>query len=144
MLCGAGLRGRDEHGGHQFNAGEVLRVARRSGHYHWQREIQGARVPLPALLPRHGDSGPARDHLHVDHEVRHRHQKGPVRQQCAFGWNHHVPGHCRPHAEGDHRFGAEHHEDQDHRSAGEEVLRVDRRLHLGLAVHLSDHVDHQG
>ena len=128
---------------HFLVTGEVLRVARRPGHHHRQREIQSSRVPLPAIIPGHGNRRPARNNLQLDHEVRHRHPKGPVRQQCVVGRQHHVPGHCRPHAEGDHGFGARHHEDQDHRAAREEVLRVDRRLHLGLAVHFSVHVDHQ-
>merc|ERR1711874_251773 len=38
----------------------------------------------------------------------------------------------------------QHHEDQDHRSTREEVLRLDRRLHPGLPLHLPVHVDLQG
>merc|ERR1739842_248401 len=54
---------------------------------------------------------------------------------------------CTPvlltHAEGDHRPGPLHHQDQDHRSPREEVLRLDRRLHPGLPVHLPADVDLQ-
>merc|ERR1712226_1220683 len=46
-------------------------------------------------------------------------------------------------AEGDHRPGPLHHQDQDHRSPREEVLRLDRRLHPVLPVHLPANVDLQ-
>merc|ERR1719431_862054 len=46
-------------------------------------------------------------------------------------------------AEGDHRPCPLHHQDQDHRSPREEVLRLDRRLHPGLSVHLPTDVDLQ-
>merc|ERR1711962_791825 len=36
-----------------------------------------------------------------------------------------------------------HHEDQDHRTSREEVLRLDRRLHLGFPLHLPGDVDLQ-
>merc|ERR1712079_162051 len=84
-----------------------------------------------------------RDHLQHHHEVRCGHQEGPVRQRCAVRRRHHVPRHCRQNAEGDHRPGSLHHEDQDHRSPREEVLRLDRRLHPGLPVHLPADVDLQ-
>merc|ERR1712002_293383 len=48
-----------------------------------------------------------------------------------------------PHAKRDHLFGSVHHEDQDHRSSREEVLRLDRRLHLGFPLHLPGDVDLQ-
>merc|ERR1712192_321854 len=48
-----------------------------------------------------------------------------------------------PHAEGDHRPGSLHHQDQDHRSPREEVLRLDRRLHPGFPLHLPADVDLQ-
>merc|ERR1712008_310300 len=48
-----------------------------------------------------------------------------------------------PYAEGDHRPRPSHHEDQDHRSPREEVLRLDRRLHPRLPVHLPADVDLQ-
>ena len=101
------------------------------------------RGAVPALVPGHGNGGHPRDHLQLDHEVRHRHQKGLVRQLGAVGRHHHVPGHRGPHAEGDHRAGAQHHEGQDHCSARAQVLGVDRWLHFGLAVDLSVHVDLQ-
>merc|ERR1739844_44515 len=47
-------------------------------------------------------------------------------------------------AEGDHRPCPQHHEDQDHRSSREEVLRLDRWLHPGFALHLPVHVDLKG
>merc|ERR1712157_3183 len=46
-------------------------------------------------------------------------------------------------AEGDHRPGSLHHQDQDHRSPREEVLRLDRRLHPGFPLHLPADVDLQ-
>merc|ERR1712113_528128 len=55
----------------------------------------------------------------------------------------HVPRYCRPYAEGDHRPGPLHHQDQDHRSPREEVLRLDRWLHPGLPLHLPADVDLQ-
>merc|ERR1719334_1705024 len=57
--------------------------------------------------------------------------------------HHHVPRYRRPYAEGDHRLGSFHHEDQDHRSSREEILRLDRWLHLGLSFHLPRNVDLQ-
>merc|ERR1712111_331527 len=50
------------------------------------------------------------------------------------------PG-CRQDAEGDHCSGPQHHQDQDHRSPREEVLRLDRWLHPRLSVHLPADVD---
>merc|ERR1712037_696207 len=49
-----------------------------------------------------------------------------------------------PYAEGDHRPRPQHHEDQDHRSSREEVLRLDRWLHPGFPLHLPVHVDLKG
>merc|ERR1712010_26591 len=49
-----------------------------------------------------------------------------------------------PYAEGDHRPRPQHHEDQDHRSSREEVLRLDRWLHPGFSLHIPVHVDLQG
>merc|ERR1712227_508913 len=57
--------------------------------------------------------------------------------------HHHVPWYCLPYAEGDHRPGSFHHQDQDHRSPREEVLRLDRRLHPGFPLHLPADVDLQ-
>merc|ERR1712165_136265 len=57
--------------------------------------------------------------------------------------HHHVPRYRRQDAEGDHRPGPLHHQDQDHRSAREEVLRLDRRIHPGISLHLPADVDHQ-
>merc|ERR1712233_301676 len=69
--------------------------------------------------------------------------EGPVRQHCHVRRHHHVPWYCRPYAEGDHRPGSLHHQDQDHRSPREEVLRLDRRLHPGFPLHLPADVDLQ-
>merc|ERR550525_1274959 len=77
------------------------------------------------------------------HEVRRRYQEGPVRQHCPLWRHHHVPRNRRPHAEGDHRPGSLHHQDQDHCSPREEVLRLDRRLHPGFPLHLPADVDLQ-
>ncbi len=43
---------------------------------------------------------------------------------------------CWQDAEGDHCSGPSHHEDQDHCSPWEEILRMDRWLHLGFTLHL--------
>merc|ERR1712107_725834 len=77
------------------------------------------------------------------HEVRRRYQEGPVRQHCPLWRHHHVPRNRRQNAEGDHRPGSLHHEDQDHRSPREEVLCLDRRLHPGFPLHLPADVDLQ-
>merc|ERR1712099_184590 len=113
------------------------------GHHHRQREVQVPRVPLPAFLPWHGVLRSPRDCLQLHHEVRCRHQEGPVRQHCPVRWHHHVPRYCRQNAEGDHRPGSLHHEDQDHRSPREEVLRLDRRIHPCFSFHLPADVDLQ-
>merc|ERR1712224_1066893 len=57
--------------------------------------------------------------------------------------HHHVPWYRRQDAEGDHRPCSLHHQDQDHRSPREEVLRLDRRLHPRLSLHLPADVDLQ-
>merc|ERR1712180_118186 len=101
------------------------------------------RGPLPAFLPRHGVLRCPRDHLQLHHEVRCGHQEGPVRQHRHVWWHHHVPRYCRQDAEGDHRSCPIHHQDQDHRSPREEVLRLDRRIHPGLPLHLPADVDLQ-
>merc|ERR1712048_1387515 len=82
----------------------------------WEREVQVPRVPLPAFLPRNGVLRSSRDCLQLHHEVRRRHQEGPVRQHCPLRWHHHVPRYCRQNAEGDHRSCPLHHQDQDYRS----------------------------
>merc|ERR1712142_1237973 len=64
-------------------------------------------------------------------------------QHCPLRWHHHVPRYRRSYAEGDHRLGSFHHEDQDRRSPREKVLRLDRRLHLGFPFHLPGDVDLQ-
>merc|ERR1712121_474677 len=69
--------------------------------------------------------------------------EGPVRQHCPVRRVHHVPRHCRPYAEGDHRSCSQHYEDQDHCSTREEVLCLDRRIHPGLPLHLPADVDLQ-
>merc|ERR1711878_111281 len=102
-----------------------------------------SRGSLPAQLPGYGVLRHPRDHRQLHHEVRRRYQEGPVRQHCPLWRHHHVPRHCRQHAEGDHRPCSLHHQDQDHRSPREEVLRLDRRLHPGFPLHLPADVDLQ-
>merc|ERR1719188_573336 len=46
-------------------------------------------------------------------------------------------------SEGDHRPCSKHHEDQDHCSTREEVLRLDRRIHPCFPLHLPADVDLQ-
>merc|ERR1711936_408854 len=143
LLRRPGLRAGDVHRCRLHLPGEVLRASRRPGHHHRQREIQVPRVPLPAFLPWYGVLRSPRDRLQLHHEVRCRHQEGPVRQHCPLRWHHHVPRYCRQDAEGDHRSCPIHHQDQDYRSSREEVLRLDRRIHPGLPLHLPADVDHQ-
>ena len=50
---------------------------------------------------------------------------------------------CRQNAEGNHSPGPKHHEDQDHRSTREKILRMDRWFHPGFIVHLPTDVDFQ-
>ena len=50
---------------------------------------------------------------------------------------------CRQNAEGNYSSGPKHHEDQDHRSTREKVLRMDRWLHPRLSIHLPADVDLQ-
>uniref|UniRef100_A0A803VTY9 Actin gamma 2, smooth muscle n=1 Tax=Ficedula albicollis TaxID=59894 RepID=A0A803VTY9_FICAL len=90
--------------------------------------------PVPALLHRHGVRRDPRDDLQLHHEVRHRHPQGPVRQQRPVRGHHHVPGHRRPHAEGDHGAGPQHHEDQSrcwvtHQQPSPVPVRVGGRSH---------------
>merc|ERR1712043_78457 len=46
-------------------------------------------------------------------------------------------------AKGNHCLGSIHHQDQDHCSTRKEILRMDRRIHLGFPLHLPTDVDHQ-
>merc|ERR1712107_495488 len=143
VLRRPGLRAGDGHRCLFQLPGEVLRASRRPGDHHRQREVQVSRGSLPAQLPGNGVLRYPRDHLQLNHEVRHRYQEGPVRQHCPLWRHHHVPRNRRQNAEGDHRPGSLHHEDQDHRSPREEVLRLDRRLHPGFPLHLPADVDLQ-
>merc|ERR1711872_1002751 len=68
---------------------------------------------------------------------------GSLRQHRPLRWLHHVPRYRRSYAKGDHQHGSFYHEDQDHRSSREEILRLDRWLHLGLPLHLPGNVDLQ-
>merc|ERR1711981_1110684 len=138
-----GLRAVDVHRCRLHLPREVLRTSRRPGHHHRQRTFPLPRGPLPAFLPRNGSLWHPRDHLQLHHEVRRGHQEGPVRQHRHVRGHHHVPRYCRSYAEGDHRPRSLHHQDQDHRSSREEVLRLDRRIHPGFPVHLPADVDHQ-
>merc|ERR1712088_397514 len=143
LLCRPRLRAGDGHRRQLQQPREVLRASRRSGHHHRQREVPLSRGSLPAFLPWYGVLWHPRDHLQLHHEVRRRHQEGPVRQHRPLRWNHHVPRYRRQDAEGDHRTGSLHNEDQDHRSSREEVLRLDRRIHPGFSIHLPADVDLQ-
>ncbi|XP_066583538.1 LOW QUALITY PROTEIN: actin, muscle-like [Prorops nasuta] len=49
----------------------------------------------------------------------------------------------RSYAKGNHRPGSVHHQNQDHRSSREEVLRMDRWFHFGLPLYLPADVDLQ-
>merc|ERR1711872_292432 len=113
------------------------------GHHHWQRALQVPRGPLPALFPGHGGLWHPRDHLQLHHEVRCWYQEGPVCQHCHVWWHHHVPRYRRQDAEGDHCPRPQHHQDQDHCSPREEVLRLDRWLYPCLPFHLPADVDLQ-
>merc|ERR1712029_73420 len=119
------------------------RATRRPGHHNRRREVPCPRSPLPALLPGYGVLRCSRDHLQLNHEVRCRHQEGPVRKHCHVRWHHHVPWYRRQDAKGDHCPGSLHHQDQDYRSPREEVLRLDRRLHPDFPLHLPADVDLQ-
>merc|ERR1712114_2359 len=143
LLCRPRLRAGDVHRRRLHLPREVLRTSRRPGHHHRQRTFPLPRGPLPAFLPRNGGLRHPRDHLQLHHEVRRGHQEGPVRQHRHVRRHHHVPRYRRQDAEGDHRPGSLHHQDQDHCSSREEVLRLDRRIHPGLPLHLPADVDHQ-
>merc|ERR1711964_105059 len=82
-----------------------------------------------------------RDHLQLDHEVRPRHPKGPLRQHRHVWRYHHVLRHLGPHAEGDHRSCPVLDEGQDRRSPRAQVLCLDRWFHPRLALHLPADVD---
>merc|ERR1712042_27468 len=122
---------------------EVLRVARWPDRHRRQRAFPLPRVHVPPIFLGYGSRRHPRGLLQRHHEVRHRHPEGSLRQHRPLRWHHHVPLYRRSYAEGDHRFGPFHHEDQDHRSSREEVLRLDRRLHLGFPLHLPGDVDLQ-
>merc|ERR1711931_257575 len=122
---------------------EVLRTARWPDRHRRQRAFPLPRVHVPPVLLGHGSRRHPRGLLQLDHEVRHRYPQGSVRQHGLVRRFDHVPRYRRPHAEGDHRLGSFHHEDQDHRSSREKVLRLDRRLHLGFPLHLPGDVDLQ-
>merc|ERR1712217_502847 len=107
-------------------------------------ETRDSDVPRPcSSLPWNGILRYPRDHLQLHHEVRRGHQEGLVRQHCPVRWPPHVPRYCRQDAEGDHRPGSQHNEDQDHRSPREEVLCLDRRIHPRFSFHLPADVDLQ-
>merc|ERR1712228_119342 len=143
LLCCPRLRAGDVHRRRLHLPREVLRASRRPGHHHRKRAFPLPRGSLPAFLPRNGGLRHPRDHLQLHHEVRRGHQEGPVRQHRHVRRHHHVPRYRRQDAEGDHRPGSLHHQDQDHCSSREEVLSLDRRIHPGLPLHLPADVDHQ-
>merc|ERR1711872_1068829 len=99
--------------------------------------------PSSSLPFGHGILWGPRDCLQLHHEVRRRHQEGSVCQHCHVRWHHHVPRYRRQDAEGDHCPGSQHHQDQDHCSSREEILRMDRWLHPRLPLHLPADVDLQ-
>merc|ERR1712002_510292 len=123
--------------------GEGLRVARRSSHHHRQRAFPSARDHVPTRPPWFGGCRYPRDRLQLHHALRLGYPKGSLRQHRPLRWLHHVPRYRRSYAEGDHQHGSFHHEDQDHRSSREEILRLDRWLHLGFSLHLPGNVDLQ-
>merc|ERR1712168_692400 len=103
----------------------------------------GARGPLPAIFLGNGVMRYPRDNLQLYHEVRCRHQEGPVCKHCFVRRYHHVPRHCRPYAEGNHCPCTLSDEDQDHCPTREEVLSMDWRIYLGISFHLPTDVDQQ-
>merc|ERR1711990_460849 len=122
---------------------KVLRVARRTDLHRRKRAFPLPRVHVPPSFLGYGSRRFARRLLQLHHEVRHRHPQGSVRQHRLVRRFRHVSRYRRSYAEGDHANGAFHHEDQDHRSSREEILRLDRRLHLGFSLHLPGDVDLQ-
>ena len=88
----------------------------------------------------------ARDALHFPdhHEVRRRHPQGPLLEHRPLRRHDHVPGHRRAHDQGAHGPRALHDEDQGHRAPGAQVLRLDRRLHPLVPLHVPVDVDLQG
>merc|ERR1712094_74975 len=117
---------------------------RRTGDHCRKRALPLPRGSVPALVPGYGVGRSPRDYLQLHHEVRRRYPEGSVRKRCAVRRNHHVPRYRRSHAEGAGRPGPLDHEDQDHCPPGAQVLRVDWRIHSGLALHLPADVDLQG
>merc|ERR1712243_305241 len=101
------------------------------------------RGSFPAIIPWYGVLWNPRDHLQLYHEVRRRYQKGLVRQHRSLWRNHNVPRNRRQNAEGDHLPGPNYHEGQNHCSTREKILRLDRRIHPRLPLHLPTDVDLQ-
>merc|ERR1711990_1154297 len=120
---------------------KVLRVARRTDLHRRQRAFPLPRVHVPPIFLGYGSRRPLRRLLQRHHEVRH--PQGSLRQHRLVRRFHHVSRYRRSYAEGNHSNGSFHHEDQDHRSSREEILRLDRRLHLGFPLHLPGDVDLQ-
>src|SRR6185312_7447971 len=114
-----------------------------AGHHRRQRALPLPGGAVQAQPDRQGVGWCPQDHLRLDHEVRRRHPQGPLRQHRAVWRYHHVRGHRRAHGEGDQGPGPRLHEDQDRRAPGAQVLRLDRRLHPCLALHLPADVDQQ-
>lgn len=114
-----------------------------AGDHHRKRTVPLSGIAVPAVFLGHGVGRYPRDDLQLDHEMRRGHQEGPVRQHGAVRRYHHVPGHRGQDAKGNHVTRAVHHEDQDDRPARAQILRVDRRIHPGVAVHLPADVDLQ-
>ena len=108
---------------------EELRAARWPGDHHRGREVQVPRGAVPTVARRHGGGRDPRDDLQLDHEVRCGYQEGSVRQCRAEWWIDHVPRDRGPDEQGDHRAGAEQHEDQGGGASGEEVQCLDWWIH---------------
>merc|ERR1711990_875906 len=122
---------------------EILWVARWTDRDRRQRAFPLPRVHVPPGFLGYGSRRPPRRLLQRHHEVRHRHPQGSLRQHRLVRRFHHVSRYRRSYPEGNHSNGSFHHEDQDHRSSREEILRLDRRLHLGFPLHLPGDVDLQ-
>ncbi len=68
---------------------------------------------------------------------------GFVCQHCVVRWYHHVPRNCRQDAKGNYRTRSINHENQDHRSSREKILRLDRWINFGFTLHIPANVDLQ-
>ena len=141
LLHRPGLRQRAEGCSREHRGGEDVRVARREHHLLAKRAVPLPRGAVPAQLGRQGSDGDPRHHLLVHHEMRCRHPPRPLPERRPVRWLHDVARHRRAHDEGALLPGTFYSEGEGHRTAGEEVQRVDRRLHSFVAQHLPADVD---